>query len=972
MQKNGSSPKFFLKKKTPTNRSLYPKINHNLNSSYKNFLSSNIYSTNRRIKKLNRTSSAFFDRNYNSYIKKINNVKNFVNTSMLRVDKLNSCLFKLKQYYNDLLAYNNSKYNKIYQLHNNLLKCEEKINIMKELKDIDLPDEKIGIKNFNSLKLTKEEMTKNLFTLIDQKKIVDDLMQSEEEYNRTLAYMLESEQNQLDATKGQMLQVTAKLENIKRYQKIVNDNIAWNEKKEIEYNKLKNKLTNDLKLVQEINSNQNSNNERLMNEIMQKEYEIKHLKEQIQELKAHENKDMQTAKNELKEKIKNAKEFEQKRFNDEKKCIDIINSLSIIQRYFYEEDIDDKNFDKNKLFQSKEYQQILLLNQEENTTIKTDNKKYVTLNKETKNNEEINLNRNQKNLIFSNTYSHNKFFEATKTTKTPTENATISATFRNRKKFKEERSFKKLGNKTSSTFYQTGLEISSFYNNDNGFNELITKFNDITMTKEEIFYYISNLISKLEFYKKQMDIIHNKEINLENMKSIYSAKVHDIIYNNYFHFENMTKNNIKCKEFLEKNEISLNKLKKSNIKLKLEKILKQIENNEEINKNDDMIEDNMNNISDDNINITGDNILFKVSNELIINIKNFFFFCSDILKDIYTPMNNNKKISLNTIETDNSKNPFIVVLKKLNEFDKHKDIFISSDFKLLLQYIKNLVKYCKEHNNILPAEFIEEVNSNLIEKFYKPGEVNKKLDKIFISRFLAKKNPSYNNIFNNFTLLSDQVIENVREIYNLIKTEEIKLNSKYLRGKESTKSLIENNNGESQGQINEIGENKNGLNKKKKRYTKINIPKTINAISKSYSNKFEELSEDKDDNIDINETKTKIINIKKKWKVKSLDKRITDKLYKPFLKKTFYLRQINPNIPGIKQMTSRTSKAKDQIRKRIEQVNEITKQINIYNNPNIDTNQLCDDTYNSLVKIIYNNTKKNRKKSGKYGYFFAK
>ena len=81
-----------------------------------------------------------------------------------------------------------------------------------------------------------------------------------------------------------------------------------------------------------------------------------------------------------------------------------------------------------------------------------------------------------------------------------------------------------------------------------------------------------------------------------------------------------------------------------------------------------------------------------------------------------------------------------------------------------------------------------------------------------------------------------------------------------------------------------------------------------------------------------------------------------------------YLRQLNPNIPNIKQITSRTSKTNYEILKKIREVDNIAYQMNIYNNPNIDVNRLCNNTYNSLVKLIYSSTKRNsNRRTGKYG-----
>jgi hypothetical protein len=86
MSKNVSKSKFFLTKKSETNRIIYPNLKPKTSSTYKSFLSTSTSSMNRR-KKLNRTSSGFLDRNYNTFIKKIMQGKNFINTSMIQKHK---------------------------------------------------------------------------------------------------------------------------------------------------------------------------------------------------------------------------------------------------------------------------------------------------------------------------------------------------------------------------------------------------------------------------------------------------------------------------------------------------------------------------------------------------------------------------------------------------------------------------------------------------------------------------------------------------------------------------------------------------------------------------------------------------------------------------------------------------------------------------------------------------------------------
>ena len=65
------------------------------------------------------------------------------------------------------------------------------------------------------------------------------------------------------------------------------------------------------------------------------------------------------------------------------------------------------------------------------------------------------------------------------------------------------------------------------------------------------------------------------------------------------------------------------------------------------------------------------------------------------------------------------------------------------------------------------------------------------------------------------------------------------------------------------------------------------------------------------DSFDIQSTKKKVIKIKKR--VKSIDEKVINNLYIPFLEKTFYLRKLNPNIPEIKQQISNSSKTNFEI-----------------------------------------------------------
>ena len=983
---------------------IYPTLNNKSDNINTKDFNTNINSTGNRKtntkKTFIRTTTGFLDRNYNNYMSKIFQRNNEVNKSMLQTHQLNTLLYKLKKYNNELHIYNRHKLNSLNILKDNLKKDTAKLKKLIDLQDIDLPDEKISIKNFNEIKLSKEDMERKLHVLMFEKQNIDYSLKSEEEYNRTIEYMLENEQNRLFSIKKESYNIEEKIQNIYKYQKIIQYNMNINDKEEEKYSELNKEILNDIDLVQKVESQQNLTKVKIQAEISQKENEIKELEDIIEGLKAYKNTDFKTSKDELKDKIENLKELERKRIRDEKKCIDIIYCLYVIQKYLYEE----KNYDKNKIIQSDEYQLLQQLNNEDYIIMKTggkkikkeENKTYSEnmflsgdnlLGKESKRQFDSILSSSKKNKNLLNTDNTTEDAKFNQTTKYFSNNISFNKGTKSSRNIKSS-SLNKIGNKTQLTFFQSYIDIISFYSEDkNKLNELITKFKSIKITKNEILNYISSLLSKLEFYGAQMNILHYKELSLEDMKGNYEKKVKDIISNNYFSFEELTKNNSRCKEFLEKNEYYINQMKKNNNKILSDKILEQI------NKKYEVVQSEENNSIDDNNKneINEDNILFTHSKNIIMSIKNFFLTCSDLLKNIiYTTntkssnsnlLTEKKMTSTNKTEDINDillkennpedNNIYNRTYKKLEEFLNNKEIIISDDYKLLLQYIKNLIKFCRDNTNVISKEDFDDINTNLLEKFYIPGNIDQMVDKVFMNRFLAKKNRHYNNIYIHFISLADQVAENVKEIYNLINSKE---NEKYLEetkdfnnrfseediynnniNLKNTKRVIQSSSNNNESQSIEV---KSG---KKRKAKKLRSANSVNIISNNDIDidKFKELCEDEEEKETVETQSTQKIVIKKKRRNKSVDDNIINNLYTPFLKKTVYLRQLNPNIPGIKQKTTSSSKTYHDIKKRIGEVNIITHQMKIFNNPYIDTNKLCNNTYNSLVKLI---NKSNRAK----------
>ena len=952
--------------------------NGNLNSISNNFSKLRRNSTSNS-KQLSRTSSGFFERNYNSYLEKIFSKKNFINSSMIKKAELNDLLYKLKKYNNEIISYSYHKQETINHLKNNLKLFEFKYNKLKELQDIELPDEKISVKNFNELKMSKDDIEQKLYDLIKEKQDIDYSLKNEQEYNKTIEYMFEDEQNRLLSIKRETNIIEQKLYNVGKYQKIVTDNLKKSEAKNKNYVDLDEKIDNDIKLIDQVNNKQAITNKNLEDNIKLKEKEIKILEEKLNELKENKDNNLNQYENDVKEEIQKAKEIGKKRTEDEKKYIEIINCLYIIQKYFIEEE----NFNKEKLLSSKDYN-LLTKMISNNVSSYIDIKKVNTENSIKANFEgitkSVNNNRTKNRILSSfkikNDYTSNSTIQEDKKSNNTTikNNSAIN--------LNKTKSFKINPNKTISTFCNTNKFDITYYSNDkNSIEDLIEKFKSITLSKQTLFDYNSSLMSKLNFYRNQLDDFHFKEINLEGTKKDYEKKVKEIISNNYFDFEELTKYNERCQKFMEKNEYFINKTKKYSKREKMNKIILIL--NKDKKKDKEIGKGENNNLSDEDEDkrISSDDIVFKSSKNIIMSINNFFLTCSDLLKDIIVTINNinnndgnnvisDKRNVYSKVDEDNtifikennitveiSDNPFIETFKKLVEYQKNKEINISYDYKLLLQYINDLKQYVDKDENIQKFINLFELKLFLLDKFYKTGDNpnNKKIDKLFIKRFISKKTPNFNNYFNHFNKLLVPVMTNIKSLCKLINDDS---NKKYLDSIIQNKFEVIQKLSSNKKIINQQSENifQNETIEKEVKEKKDNIYKRLSS-SNSEIYKNDELCYDKDetDSFETQSTKKKVVKVRKK--VKSIDEKVINKLYNPFLEKTVYLRKLNPNIPGIKQMTNNNSKANFEIKKMINDVDTISHQMKIYNNPFLDPNKLSKTTYRSLVKLMLNDNK---------------
>ena len=90
--------------------------------------------------------------------------------------ELNYLLYKLKKNNNEVSAINKKKDSEINFLKQTLNFEESRLNQLINFQDIELADEKISVRNFNEIKLTRDEVEKKLKNYLKEKQELDDVL----------------------------------------------------------------------------------------------------------------------------------------------------------------------------------------------------------------------------------------------------------------------------------------------------------------------------------------------------------------------------------------------------------------------------------------------------------------------------------------------------------------------------------------------------------------------------------------------------------------------------------------------------------------------------------------------------------------------------------------------------------------------------------------------------------------------------
>ena len=467
-------------------------------------------------------STEFFIRNYDHYLEKVKQ-RNKINSTLKTEFELNSLLYKLKNFYSDVVAMNKKKSESLIFLRKTLDFEEFKLNQVIEFQDIELPDEKISVRNFNELKLTKNEVEIQLRNLLKEKQHLDELIKNASEYFKTIEYMCEEEKNRFKEIKGETNIVEEKINNVRQYQRIVDYNMGKEKIKLSEEKILEDKLSKVLELVDEVNLNQKIKNEKLDKIIFEKERRVEELKSRLLEIKRLNKMENIEYQNEIKRKIEKGKEYGQNQRIKEKKVAEIIYCLYLIQNYFFNE---EEDFDRKKMMNSNEYKLL-------------ESKSY-----------DIFLNKN-KIIKGRNFVSNNQNV-----------NLPISPAFS--EKITENNKFKLDMNENKKT---SEKEIDNKIESDEDENEEETKRKEKKDKGPSIF--LTNLQKKLSLRNFPIQILNSDKTNKENTKedkksnSFRNKKSDIFIYMNKIE----TKNKIKKK--IEKKNTEKEK-NQTDIKIKIE------------------------------------------------------------------------------------------------------------------------------------------------------------------------------------------------------------------------------------------------------------------------------------------------------------------------------------------------------------------------------------------------------------------
>ena len=913
-------------------------IGHNLNLSQRNSYASNSF------------NDSFLQRNYQNYLMKqrVNSVR--LNTNILSKTDLETILFNLKKNYNLIMSITQQGNLELKTLNNNLEIEEEKLNKLIDFKEIELPEEKISLRKLGDTNMTKEQLRNHLFELLNEKRGLDEQVNIANEYTKTVEHMIVGEKKKLRKMQEETNQIQEKLKNYHKYDLLLKENLQKTKIKNNNYLDLSHQLQKNIDLANNIINSNNEKNKTLENKIINKEEGVDSLKQTIDFMKQQNKENFLKYKEDNYEKIFRTKETQEEKIKKEKKYIDIIYCLYILQKYFIEQDI----FSFSYLKSSKEYNSII-------------NDNYQIDIKDPKNEENKNSFNEKTKLIDDSNLNENSIMRKSAFTKSTKE------------------VFRKLGK--TKTYMIPNLRASKILQaktQNMTLNQLKDILNQINLKKEEIFDYISKLSAKISLYQYNLNNLHAKEISLNDKKHDFFDRVKKIISENFLNFEELIKNNSKFESFLYKNELFINEMKLKNRENNLNEINKRLNPQKyELEHNETGLS-NMSRLTkeekekyekEQKLKLNKEQMLinanesYKKANDLILKMNYFFDNILDTMNNVSNTIQNilksgkiekdeSQKIGLseffNSIEKEKEK---IIEFKKINIEETKSD---SSSF---IDYIKKLIDYNK--NNLYSKIDEKDLENKLLKSFFYQEEDinNNKINELSFNQFVSSdKISNQYDIFYHFYTMSDQTMDIIKSIISLIKNNEELINkyeAKKLSSDKSSKSILSNQN----SLLASIFSSTKAKLKASSMYNKkFKLVNKQSIYDKEKNDEYDSVwVEDKDTSLETKSIKNEEKMFKKKFN--HIENNIMNHLYKPSFDKTTYLRQLNLEMKNIKNLTFNNSRYNFVMNQKKNEINLMSQQMMLYNNPGIHPNDLSIPMYNNINELMI----KKRQLSGKLG-----
>jgi hypothetical protein len=599
--------------------------------------------------------------------------------NMYSMNRLNTMLHKLKNYYNDMNNIRKSKELQVEILDKKKISNQKQIQSKENFGDIEFPTEKISIQNYQNLKETKEDIQKKIENLIEQKNQIITNYNNEIEYGNTLNNLIEIEKKNYKDLNEHFFDIKDKLCIIKAAKK----NIDINKQ---EYGK-KNQMFTNFKKIQLIECNrldsvlayQEKNNSEIVEGLKKLMQENDNFKIELLEKESNLEQNFKRKRERLLEEINLGEKIKEEKSIEQNKLIKLVLGLDLIKKYFI--DLDKKNIEinSNNLLKSEDYKIFIskdyLLIDEENNLMSNVTNVFS----------ENNGSKNERSLSFFNSKSedNNNLMDININNFSNPQNKTTN-NFRNRESnINNNPPLTKATNSVNQNIYQPKIYLK----------DLKEKLDNLDMDFESMDNFYTKIINKTSFYHDHMIIINSKQITLEGKKEQYIKRVRQIIERNKKNIQDLVAFNPKFAALL--NEL--------NIDIRNDNFLNLVK--EKLGKFD------------------------YISKVTLIKYEEFYKKCQQyfyILKTFYVflSFNLDKLIEDNTLDEitkENLKNIFFDIKKNMELENEKKTLSIDSNSILNFdkkEYIDKLIseleiEYIKENSKLEKIEIVIEDNKRI-------------------------------------------------------------------------------------------------------------------------------------------------------------------------------------------------------------------------------------------------------------------